>query len=434
MNWQEVLAWLESLGQFGSRPGLERINQVLDALGRPEKGLNIIHVAGTNGKGSVCTFVSSVLTAAGYRTGLYTSPHLVHYTERFQINGVAPEEEDLAPYFTQVRDATERLYASSGLILTEFEVLTVVAFLYFTAQQVDYLVLETGMGGRLDATNVVTPKLVVITRIGLDHTAILGSTLAAIAGEKAGIIKQQVPVVLAAQEPEAAAVIRATAQKNKAAFYAAEEVVSVYPKDHNLSGQRFDIKIADRWLPNLYIKLLGSHQLENVATAACALQVLTEQGVCVSEAEFRQGLAGASWPARFELVNTNPLAIVDGAHNPNGAEALTRTVREYLQGWQLILVVGLLGDKDINAIVKLMASFATEAIVTRPDSPRAAAPNEVATKFRAFGVKAQAEADIGTAVNKALSIAGPKDAVLVCGSLYLAGKAREILKNFRPPS
>lgn len=430
MNWQESLAWLEVLGQFGSRPGLERINQVLDVLGRPEKGLNIIHVAGTNGKGSVCTFISSVLTAAGYRTGLYTSPHLVHYNERFQIDKMVAEEEELAYYFTQVRTAIEKLNAVNGLVLTEFEVLTVVAFLYFAAHRVDYLVLEVGMGGRLDATNVVVPKLSIITRIGLDHMAVLGSTIAAIAGEKAGIIKQQVPVVMAAQEPEAADCIRAAAEKNKAKLYITQELVAVNPKDYNLSGQRFDLKVADRSFSDLYIKLLGPHQLENVATAVCAFKALSDQGVSVSDEALRQGLREASWPARFEVVRTNPLAIVDGAHNPNGAEALAHTVSQYLPQLRPILLLGVLADKDVDAILKIFASFAAKAVVTRPDSPRARTPEEVAAKLKNLGVEAVVEADIKAAVDKVLALAEPKDVVLVCGSLYLAGKAREYLLSY----
>lgn len=431
MNWEEALAWLELLGQFGSRPGLERINQVLDNLGRPEKGLSIIHVAGTNGKGSVATFISSVLTAAGYSTGLYTSPHLVQYQERFLTDGVEAAEHELALYFTQVREVVDRLQAESGLILTEFEVLTVVAFLYFAARRVDYLVLEVGLGGRLDATNVVVPKLAVITRIGIDHMAVLGNTLAAIAGEKAGIIKPKVPVVMGAQEAEAEAAIRAAADRNQAVLYATEDSVFVHPKEHNLSGQRFTLKVADRLYPDLWIKLLGPHQLENAATAACAWRVLAEQGAGISEAAFRQGLAAARWPARFEVVKTKPLTIIDGAHNLSGAEALARTVEQYLPAGRLLLVVGVLADKDVNGILRVFASFASKAVVTRPDSPRAAAPKDVAAQLRLLGVDTLVEPDIGRAVDKALTLAGPKDTVLVCGSLYLAGKARECLRRLK---
>lgn len=433
MNWQQSMAWLESLGQFGSRPGLERINQVLDILGHPERELDVIHVAGTNGKGSVCTFISSVLTAAGYRTGLYTSPHLTAYTERFQIDGVAAPKEELAQYFTQVRSAIDMLQADRNLVLTEFEVLTVVAFLYFAARRVDCLVLEVGMGGRLDATNVVTPKLAVITRIGLDHMGVLGDTLAAIAREKAGIIKTQVPVVLGAQEPEAAAALRSMAKEKKAAVYAAEDLVSVYSKEYDLSGQRFDIKLSDCLLPDLSIKLLGPHQLENTATAVCALQALSDQGISVSDDALRRGLAEASWPGRFEVIKKEPLAIVDGAHNPDGAEALVRTVGEYLDGSQRLLVLGVLEDKDVNSILKVFATIARKAIVTRPESPRAAKPEEVAARLKVLGVDAIVEPDISLAVDKALSLARPQDVVLVCGSLYLAGKARTHLLETNLP-
>ena len=325
----------------------------------------------------------------------------------------------------------DRLQAESGLILTEFEVLTVVAFLYFAARRVDYLVLEVGLGGRLDATNVVVPKLAVITRIGIDHMAVLGNTLAAIAGEKAGIIKPKVPVVMGAQEAEAEAAIRAVADRNQAVLYATEDSVFVHPKEHNLSGQRFTLKVADRLYPDLWIKLLGPHQLENAATAACAWRVLAEHGAGISEAAFRQGLAAARWPARFEVVKTKPLTIIDGAHNLSGAEALARTVEQYLPAGRLLLVVGVLADKDVNGILRVFASFASKAVVTRPDSPRAAAPKDVAAQLRLLGVDTLVEPDIGRAVDKALTLAGPKDTVLVCGSLYLAGKARECLRRMK---
>jgi dihydrofolate synthase/folylpolyglutamate synthase len=427
VNWKESLAWLESLGRFGSRPGLDRINRVLDELGRPQQGLNIIHVGGTNGKGSVSAFISSVLTAAGYRTGLYTSPHLSHYSERFQIDDAVANDDELARYFTKVRAAVERLHDQDGLILTEFEVLTVVAFLYFAAQEVDYLVLEVGMGGRLDATNVAWPKLAVITRIGLDHMAVLGNTLAAVAGEKAGIIKPKVPVVMGKQEPECVFAIRDAAQHNQAPLCSAEDLVAVQPKEHTLNGQLFDLKVAGRLFRDVRITLLGLHQLENVATAVSALEMLNSQGANISDDALRRGLAAASWPARFEVVRNRPLVIIDGAHNADGAKALARTVRQYLPGLQPILVVGLLSDKDVSTILSFFASFAARAIVTRPDSPRAAQPHEVATTLKCLGVQAEIEPDIGAAVAKALALTGPDDAVLVCGSLYLAGTARGYL-------
>ncbi|NMA55126.1 MAG: bifunctional folylpolyglutamate synthase/dihydrofolate synthase [Firmicutes bacterium] len=431
MNWEQVLAWLESLGQFGARPGLERINRVLDALGRPEKKLNIIHIAGTNGKGSVAAFISSILTAAGYRTGLYTSPHLVRYTERFLLDGTEADQCELARHFSLIRDVVARLQTESNLILTEFEVLTVAACLYFAAQKVDYLVLEAGLGGRLDATNVVDPSLAVITRIGLDHLDVLGNTLVSIANEKAGIIKPGVATVLGAQETEVTAAICNQAQQKKAKLYFAPELVSAYPKEISLTGQRFDLQIAD--LPrqrNLQIKLLGPHQLENVATAACAWYALLKQGVTISETAFSQGLATAFWPARFEVISTDPVTIIiDGGHNYSAARALARTVKQYLPMEKVLLVIGLLGDKDVDGILKVLAPLAAKAVATRPNSPRALNPEEVARKLESLKVESLVEPDIEAAVNRALSMAKPGDTVLVCGSLYLVGRVRERLQH-----
>ena len=427
MNWQQSLAWLETLGRFGSRPGLDRINQVLDKLGRPEQGLNIVHVAGTNGKGSVCSLISSVLTAAKYRTGLYTSPHLVRYNERFKIDGQDAPEEELSYYFTMVRKVMDELSIESEFVLTEFEVLTVVAFLYFKAYNVDYLLLEVGMGGRLDATNVVQPVLSIVTKISLDHTAVLGDTVAVIAKEKAGIIKSGVQVVVSNQEPDAFSVIEAVAADKNAYLHDASKKVSVCLRSHSLNGQLFDLNTVDRHLPCVDIKLLGTHQLDNVRTAVCALDVLSTQGARIGSADIRQGLAEAIWPARFELIKEKPVVIIDGAHNVDGAKALMSAVKEYLPDHPIVLVIGVLADKDINTILGHLIPLATDVIVTKPDSPRAKDPYMLAEKIDAFGLRANVVVDIKEAVDEALDLVSFEGAVLICGSLYLAGAARDHL-------
>lgn len=427
MNWQEAAAWLESLGRFGSRPGLERIEKLLGQLGHPEQGLKIIHVAGTNGKGSVCAFVSSVLAAAGYRTGLYTSPHLVEYGERFQINGNQISSEELAALLTSVRRASLEVAAAGGEEATEFEVLTAAAFLYFAAQKVDYLVLEVGLGGRLDATNVVRPEVAVITHISYDHTAVLGRRLAEIAREKAGIIKPGCPVVMAPQEEEAAEVIAAVAAERGAPLHRVQAECTVIPRRQSLSGQSFDLCVAGRWYRDVSINLLGDHQLDNVATAALALAVLSAKGAIISEAALRQGLAAARWPARFEVLRQNPVVVIDGAHNPDGAEALAGAVRAYLPKRRLILVLGVLGDKDVPAVLRALGPLAQVAVVTRPASPRAAEPEQVAAGLRSYVPEVCVEPEIAQAVQHALSLAGPEDVVLIAGSLYMAGVARRHL-------
>ncbi|MDI3538528.1 MAG: dihydrofolate synthase / folylpolyglutamate synthase [Bacillota bacterium] len=427
MNWQEAAAWLESLGRFGSRPGLERIEKLLGKLGHPEQGLKVIHVAGTNGKGSVCAFVSSVLAAAGYRTGLYTSPHLVEYRERFQINGTLISLEELAALLTDVRRASLEAAGAGGEEATEFEVLTAAAFLYFATQKVDYLVLEVGLGGRLDATNVVRPEVAVITHISYDHTAVLGCRLAEIAREKAGIIKPGCPVVMAPQEEEAAEVIAAVAAERRAPLHRVQAECTVIPRRQSLSGQSFDLCISGRSYRDLSISLLGDHQVDNAATAALALTVLSSKGAAVSEDALRQGLAAARWPARFEVVLRSPVVVIDGAHNPDGAEALARAVQAYLPKRRLILVLGVLGDKDVPAVLRALGPLAQVAVVTRPASPRAAEPEHVASGLRAYVPEVYVEPEIERAVQRALSLAGPEDVVLVAGSLYMAGVARRYL-------
>ncbi|HHY92602.1 MAG TPA: bifunctional folylpolyglutamate synthase/dihydrofolate synthase, partial [Firmicutes bacterium] len=323
--------------------------------------------------------------------------------------------------------------AAGGGPATEFEVLTAAAFLYFARKRVDYLVLEVGLGGRLDATNIVEPQVAVITHISYDHVAVLGYTLAEIAREKAGIIKPGRPVVLAPQDEEAAAVIAAAAVERGALLHSVATACRVVPRGQDLSGQRFDLTVAGRSYPDLEIGLLGPHQLDNAATAALALVVLGSQGAAIPEDAVRRGLAAARWPVRFEVVRRAPLVIIDGAHNPDGAAALARTVRAYLPGRRLILVLGVLGDKDVAAVLETLGPLAQAAVVTRPASPRAAAPEQVAEGLRAYVGEVYVEPEIPQAVDRALALAAPEDAVLVCGSLYMAGVARRHLLTCPPP-
>lgn len=427
LNYQEALAWLESLGRFGSRPGLERINGLLSVLGNPERSLKVVHVAGTNGKGSVCAFISSVLAAAGYRTGLYTSPHLVCYTERFQVNGQPISGGQLAELLSEVRAAAEKVAAGGGGQATEFEVLTAAAFNHFAAEKVDWLVLEVGLGGRLDATNVVVPEVAVITHVSYDHVAVLGHSLAEIAQEKAGIIKPGRPVVMAPQEEEAARVITSVAAEQGSPLLSVREATALVPRSHDLTGQTFDLVVPVRTYAGLSTRLLGPHQLDNAATAVLTLEVLRAGGTAISETALYRGLAEARWPARFEVVRREPLVIVDGAHNPDGARALACTVRTYLPGRRLVLLLGVLGDKDVPALLAELGPLAQAAVVTRPASPRAADVEVVAAGLRAFVPEVVAEAEISQAVDRALALAGPADAVLICGSLYMAGWARRYL-------
>jgi dihydrofolate synthase/folylpolyglutamate synthase len=427
LEYSEALAWLESLGRFGSRPGLQRIQALLEVLGHPEQGLEVVHVAGTNGKGSVCAYISSILAAAGYRTGLYTSPHLVSYTERLQVNGQEVPEPVLARLLTQVRQAAERVTTDTGEHPTEFEVLTAAAFLYFNVQKVDYLVLEVGLGGRLDATNVVFPQVAVITNISHDHVGVLGTSIAAIAREKAGIIKPGRPVVMAPQEEEAAQVIVAVAKEWGSPLLSVRERVALHLVEESLQKQRFHLQLGEASYQDVVIHLLGRHQLDNAATAILAIDVLCSLGAEVKPDALYQGLAATRWPARFEVMSSRPVVIVDGAHNLAGAQALARAVRDYLPGRRVVLLIGVLADKDVSSILRELGPLGQAAVVTRPDSPRAADLESVADGLSVYVPHVVVEPDVRRAVDRALALACRDDVVLVCGSLYLVGWARKYI-------
>ncbi len=445
-SYEEALAHIHGLYRFGSRLGLVRPRRLLAELGDPHLGLRVIHVAGTNGKGSVAAITASVLSAAGYRTGLYVSPYLADFSERIGIDGrpIAPEEtaalvfEDLLPAARRV-EAAQAATGEDDDPITEFEFVTALGFLYYARRKVDFLVSEVGLGGRFDATNVIDrPLLAVITSVGLDHTDRLGTTIAQIAAEKAGIIKRSAPVVSAPQDSEALTVLTGAARRRDCPFYLAGRDGRVTFESASLAGQR--ISFSGPGFPReegLTLPLLGVHQLENAATALTALGVLRERGwaPALDSRALRSGLAATVWPGRFEVFPGLPgraPIIIDGAHNPPGARALSASLRQLVPGRRLVLLLGLLGDKDVEAYLRLVLPPALPGVVKvftcRPDSPRAMPAEELARRvgLAAPGLTVTATGGgAGDALRAAYAEAGPDDVVCVAGSLYQVGQARE---------
>lgn len=417
MTYQETLAYIHSISCRGSKPGLERISGMMEQLGNVQDTLKFVHIAGTNGKGSVSAMLSSVLTAAGYRTGLFISPYVMRFNERMQINGVPISDEELAEVVEAVRPAADALPDGA----TEFEVITAAAFLWFARQKCDIVVLETGLGGRLDATNLIKEdECAVLTNIGMDHTEYLGNSLEQIAWEKSCIIKREAPVVAYRSDPEAMKVIRATAKEQEAVLHTAD-FSKITSLSADLDGQRFRYKT----FPELRIRLLGDHQLKNAAVALETMAVLRKRGWEISDEALAAGMAGARWPARFEVLSREPLVIVDGAHNVQGMESLCAAVERYLPGRRVVCLTGVLADKDWKPMMDRLKTVATDFVAVTPDSPRALGGVRLARYLTDREHWVSVADDIHTGMTGALERAKVTGGVVVaCGSLYMAADVR----------
>jgi dihydrofolate synthase/folylpolyglutamate synthase len=417
VNYPDSVEFLYALGNEikTAKLGLERIERVLLALGRPQDRLRLVHVAGTNGKGSTCAMIESALRVAGRHTGLFTSPHLSEPCERIRINGQPVAPEVFAALFDRVHGVVEELLAADAIDYhtTYFETVTAMALLGFAEARCDEVVLEVGLGGRLDATNVVTPELCVITQVDFDHEAWLGRSLESIAGEKAGILKPGVPAVFARQRAEAAQVLdqRAAQLSIPVARTAGWEIAGL---ELNPRGSTFVLS-GERSL-RIVCPLAGEHQVENAATAAIALTRLA-----VSDSDIERGIAAANWPGRLEHVCDAPEIILDGAHNPAGARALAAYIQRFYAGRRVRLIFGAMRDKAIDEIGGILFPLAHEVIVTAPKQARAAAPESVCAVIDHPNVRTAATIEDALAL---VRNAGPEDAVFVTGSLFLVAEAR----------
>ncbi len=412
MNYQEALAYIHSVNWCFCKPGLERIGELCEKLGDPQRKLKFIHVAGTNGKGSFCSMLDSILRSAGLRVGLYTSPYIRFFNERMCIDGEPISNDELARLTTDIRPVADSMVDKP----TEFELITAIAFEYFKRNGCDVVILEAGMGGRLDSTNIIRePLLSVITGIALDHTAYLGDTVEKIAAEKAGIIKDQSPVLYGGQDESAMAVIKNTAENLGSSFYAVDynELSNIHG---DLDGTVFDFQHRS----NLKIRLLGMYQPRNAAVVIRAVDILRGRGLDVSEEHLRLGLESAVWHGRFEILSRDPLTIFDGAHNPQGIRSAVESIRYYFKDQKVCLLTGVLKDKDYTAIAKDLSIVASHAVTLTPDSPRALSAEEYAQTLRSAGIRAQVGGTLSEALAAARTLAKRENVPLIClGSLYV---------------
>lgn len=439
MEYREALAWLysfsdtERTGAFvhDREDNLRRERALVSALGDPQRAYGITHVAGTKGKGSTSALIASMLRAAGIHTGLYSQPDLHTFRERMRIDGAVITEAEVARLAPVVRDALATIGLSLGSYIT-YEVATALMFLAFREAGVQQAVIEVGLGGRLDATNIVEPLVTVITSISYDHMAVLGNTLAAIAGEKAGIVKHGVPLICSAQAPEALATIAAVCRERNAPLIrvgpdGCQDCAYTYtPRSASSEGQTFALTTPGGQYDDLELTLLGEHQLENAAAAVAAIHALRERGVSVSDAAVRAGLREARWAARMQVVGRAPWVVVDGAHNADSFAKLFAGLRRHFTYRRLVLVLGVMADKDIAGITREIALAAPHEIVVTPYASSRAAATEViveALRARAPALRISTAKTSSQALADALNIAGPDDLVCVAGSLYLAAEA-----------
>ena len=435
MDYSAALDYILSFADYERAPrsslvfDLRRIEALLARLGNPQEKAKSVHIAGTKGKGSTAAMIASILTQAGYRTGLYTSPHLLSFTERIQVDGRPVTEGAFGRLVEVLKPEVEAVNKSSTLgELTTFELLTALAFTYFETRKIDYQVLETGLGGRLDATNVVEPEVCVITSVSFDHMDVLGDTLTQIATEKAGIIKSGSVVVCSLQSPESMKVIERTCHERGARLVSIGDEVNWHQKGFSSEGQSFQLTgITGKY--DLYISLLGEHQLENAATAVVSAEVLAELGTKISPRSIITGLGQLEWPGRLQILQQEPWVVVDGAHNADSARRLAEALERYFDFDQLILIFGASADKNIAGMVAELAPTSSTVIVTRSQHPRAVEPARLAGEFSKGGITPIVTENVTSAVELALDRATPGDLICATGSLFIVAEVMEYMSD-----
>lgn len=427
-----IIDRIHEFNRFGMVLGLDRMEELLRRLGNPQDDLKVIHVAGTNGKGSVSKYLEEGLSACGYKMGLYTSPYIETFNERIRYDGADISDEDLEYYGQKVVSAAEAMVADGLDSPTEFEVVTAIAFLYFADRQADITILEVGLGGIGDSTNVVkSPLASVITSISYDHMAQLGSSLAEIAVNKAGIIKTGCPVIANVPQRDAAKIIARKAYAMGSRLYDISGIRAAV-SDETPFSQKVSMELYEKSYSDVEISMVGRHQAENLKTALATLEILRKSGAVKLDREaLYEGLKRARQPGRFEVISEDPLVIIDGAHNEAGAQVLQETMAQHFAGKKILLVAGILADKEIDSIVKFLTKITDHIIVTEPDNPRKLAAEKLAEHVAEFGVAAEVVSDVEAAVHRAKELADGYDVILFAGSLYLIGDVRRLWRNER---
>lgn len=428
MDYSEALDIIRDLTKFGINLGLDRIRKLLAYYGNPQEQLAVIHIGGTNGKGSTAAMITSILRQAGYKVGTFTSPHLFSYRERFLLDGEAISEEEFAQLVDQLSPAFGKIRDEIGESPTEFEVLTAMAFIYFARNKAQIVVLEVGLGGDIDSTNVITqPLLSIITNVTLDHIDYLGSSVGAIALRKSGIIKTQRPIITASKNEEVLGIIREKAAEKQAPLHEVYKEVQWELEGEEYRGQRFSVDTVKSHYDSLYIPLWGQHQVVNSVTALLSMEILSSLGWEITSEQLKDGLARVEWPGRLEIVSTEPLIVLDGAHNPGGIEELGRWLKVKKPRFnRVILVIGMLADKDRTEAAHTLETLVDKVIVTKPNSPRAGYWQELARNFNKEPGDIKIEEDLPRAIESALAMADSRSLVLITGSLYLIGEARSL--------
>ncbi|WP_294128971.1 folylpolyglutamate synthase/dihydrofolate synthase family protein [uncultured Clostridium sp.] len=429
MRYEEAMKYITEVGNFGSNYGLERTHKLLEYLGNPEKDLKLIHIAGTNGKGSTTSMITEILMGAGYKVGMYTSPFIEEFEERIQINRNNIPKETLAVLMDEVKDAVDKVIKGGYNHPTEFEIITVLMLLYFKRENIDFGVIEVGLGGTLDSTNVITPILQVITSISFDHTNLLGNTIEEIAGEKSGIIKKNIPTVIYPQEEEALKVIKNKCMVMNSELYIAFddklEFVNVVNEDKPYQLLKYEEKF------DVLLPLLGEHQILNLSVAMKAIEVLNNrQIVDISIESIIKSIKNVTWKGRLEVLSNNPYVVIDGAHNIQGIKTLSRNIKKYFKYENLHLILGILADKDVNEMIKIITPMAKQVYAVTPNSIRAELAEDLKNEIVKYNENCKSFDDYKKAYVEALKNANENDLILASGSLYMIGDMRKIINKF----
>lgn len=431
MKYEEAMRYITEVGNFGSSYGLGRTIRLLELLGNPQDNLKLIHIAGTNGKGSTTAMIGNILIGNGYKVGMYTSPFLEEFEERIQINGVNIPKEKLATLMDDLKIAVDKVIDEGYNHPTEFEIITCLMFLYFYKEGVDFGVIEVGLGGRLDSTNVIKPILSIITSISYDHTNLLGNTLTEIAGEKAGIIKNNVPVVIFPQEQEALIVIENKCAENDATLYIIDEKNSelIEIQQEDKPYQKVKIK-GNKKEYNIKLPLLGEHQILNLALSIKAIEVLEENNiVTISKKILEESLANVTWNGRLEVMKKEPLVVIDGAHNIQGITKLKENIKKYFKYKNIYLILGILADKDVEEMIKKIVPMAKEVYAVTPNSIRGELAKDLKLEILKYNSNCISFEEYEGALDRALENADDDDIIIASGSLYMIGGMRTIIKN-----
>ena len=430
MKYQEAMKYITEVGNFGSNYGLERTYKLLELLDNPQDKLKIIHVAGTNGKGSTTAMITSMLKGCGYKVGMYTSPFLEEFEERIQINGENIPKEKLAQLITKIKYAVDKVIEEGYNHPTEIEIITVLMFLYFATEEVDFAVVEVGLGGRLDSTNVITPILSVITSISFDHTNLLGNTLEEIAAEKAGIIKSCIPTVIYPQEEMAERVISSKCQELDSKLYKINKedakLINIIKEDKIY--QQVKVKLDDEY--DVKLPLLGEHQILNLAVALKALEVIKDKAPKLNRESIVKSLATVRWNGRLEIMSNSPYVVIDGAHNIQGITQLDKNIKKYFEYKDMYLILGILADKDVEDMVKVITPKAKKVFTVTPNSMRAETAEELLEEVKKYNESCEAYNDYKNAFEDALKLCKKDDLLLISGSLYMIGEMRGIIKKY----